>query len=315
MAARNPYETLGVARTASDAEIRRAFRRLAKEFHPDRNPGNTAAETRFKEVNAAYAILGDPDKRARFDRGEIDANGNERMAHGFGGFGGQGFGHGFGQGFGQGFGSQGGARGFAGSGVDEILASIFGRGGRSGGFDFSDSFGEGSPPPPDPEAELAVDFLEAAKGGTVRLQVAGGRTLDVRIPPGTGDGQVLRLRGQGGPAGGDLLVRIRVRPHKVFRREDDDILADIPMTLAEAVLGGKVTVPTIDGPVAMTVPAGSSGRVLRLRGKGLSRRDGTRGDQLVTLRVALPDTIDPDLEAFIRRWSAEHPYDPRAGLV
>jgi DnaJ-class molecular chaperone len=293
MAARNPYDVLGVSRSAGEDEIRRAFRKLAKEFHPDRNAGNPTAEARFKEINAAYGIVGDADLRRKFDAGEIDADGNPRAPAGFGGFG---------------QGARGGARGFQGADVEDLLAGIFGgmRGGQRGfgGFSGFGGFGGAQPQPQGPteiEADLEVEFVDAVRGGSQRMRTPDGRTIDLKIPPGTGDGRTLRIRGR--DDGADLIVRLRVRPHPAFRRDGDDVLLDLPVTLTEAVEGAKVTVPTVDGSVAMTVPRGaSSGRMLRLRGKGVPRADGTRGDQLVTLRVVLPETPDPDLEAFVAGW-------------
>jgi DnaJ-class molecular chaperone len=287
MAARNPYDVLGVSRSAGEDEIRRAFRKLAKEFHPDRNAGNPTAEARFKEINAAHGIVGDADQRRKFDAGEIDADGNPRAPAGFGGFG---------------QGGRGGARGFQGADVEDLLAGIFG-GMRGGGRGFG-GFGGAQPQPQAPaeiEADLEVEFVEAVRGGSQRMRTPDGRTIDLKIPPGTADGRTLRIRGR--DDGADLLVRLKVRPHPTFRREGDDVLLDLPITLTEAVEGAKVTVPTVDGSVTMTVPRGaSSGRMLRLRGKGVPRADGTRGDQLVTLRVVLPETPDPDLEAFVAGW-------------
>lgn len=287
MAARNPYDVLGVSRSAGEDEIRRAFRKLAKEFHPDRNAGNPTAEAQFKEINAAHGIVGDADQRRKFDAGEIDADGNPRAPAGFGGFG---------------QGGRGGARGFQGADVEDLLAGIFG-GMRGGGRGFG-GFGGAQPQPQAPaeiEADLEVEFVEAVRGGSQRMRTPDGRTIDLKIPPGTADGRTLRIRGR--DDGADLLVRLKVRPHPTFRREGDEVLLDLPVTLTEAVEGAKVTVPTVDGSVTMTVPRGaSSGRMLRLRGKGVPRADGTRGDQLVTLRVVLPETPDPDLEAFVAGW-------------
>ncbi len=289
MPARNPYDVLGVGRSAGDDEIRRAFRTLAKQWHPDRNAGNPAAETRFKEINAAYGIVGDADRRRKFDAGEIDADGNPRAPAGFGGFG---------------QGGRAGARGFQGADVEDLLAGIFG-GVRGGARGFAGFSGFGGPQaqqaPTEIEADLDVDFVDAVRGGSQRMRTPDGRTIDLKIPPGTADGRTLRIRGR--EDGADLLVRLKVRPHPAFRREGDDLLLDLSVTLTEAVEGAKVTVPTVDGSVAMSLPRGaSSGRMLRLRGKGVPRADGTRGDQLVTLRIVLPETPDPDLEAFVAGW-------------
>ncbi len=289
MPARNPYDVLGVGRSAGDDEIRRAFRTLAKQWHPDRNAGNPAAETRFKEINAAYGIVGDADQRRKFDAGEIDADGNPRAPAGFGGFG---------------QGGRAGARGFQGADVEDLLAGIFG-GVRGGARGFAGFSGFGGPQaqqaPTEIEADLDVDFVDAVRGGSQRMRTPDGRTIDLKIPPGTADGRTLRIRGR--EDGADLLVRLKVRPHPAFRREGDDLLLDLSVTLTEAVEGAKVTVSTVDGSVAMSLPRGaSSGRMLRLRGKGVPRADGTRGDQLVTLRIVLPETPDPDLEAFVAGW-------------
>jgi DnaJ-class molecular chaperone len=293
MAARNPYDVLGVSRSAGEDEIRRAFRKLAKEFHPDRNAGNPTAEGRFKEINAAYGIVGDADQRRKFDADEIDADGNPRAPAGFGGFG---------------QGGRGGARGFQGADVEDRLAGIFG--GMRGGPRGFGGFGGAQPQqqgPTEIEADLEVEFVDAVRGGSQRMRTPDGRTIDLKIPPGTADGRTLRIRGR--DDGADLLVRLKVRPHPAFRREGDDVLLDLPVTLTEAVEGARVTVPTVDGSVTMTVPRGaSSGRVLRLRGKGVPRPDATRGDQLVTLRIVLPPAPDPDLEAFVAGWKGrDHP--------
>ena len=314
---RNPYDVLGVKPDAGEAEIRKAYRKLAKQFHPDLNQGNTAAEARFKEINAAYDLLSDATKRGRFDRGEIDAEGRETFAHAGAGGPGGGFGFGFdpragARGFrSRGFGAQGGRNEFrfdfggnGGEDVSDLFAHMFG-----------DAAGAGAARTRgrDRQQEIAVDFLEAANGGKRRLRLPDGRTLDASIPAGVADGQVLRLKGQGepglagGPAG-DLLLTVRVAPHPRFRRQGDDIHVTVPISLGEAVEGGRVTVPTIGGQVTMAVPAGSnSGRVLRLKGKGIKG-----GDQYVTLQVALPEPPDPELAAFLREWSRRHPYDPRA---
>jgi len=299
------YNVLGLKRGASDDEIRSAYRKLAKELHPDRNPGDKKAEDRFKQVSSAYEILKDKDKRAAYDRGEIDENGRERFHAGFGGggFGDGGFAGA--RGFGDGFG--GGRRGFRYQtrtgpggptdfgGFEDILSSVFG-GGR-GGFGFEGA-GAGS----DTRYEITLDFLDAARGGKQRLTLADGDTIDVAVPPGIEDGQSLRLKGRG-RGGGDALLTIKVRPHPRFRRDGRDIHVDAEVPLAIAITGGKVEVPTIDGEVALTVPEGtSSGRTLRLKNRGIrSGKGDDRGDQYVRVMITLPS--DPSALAALRDWA------------
>ena len=287
---RDPYEVLGCSRRDGDEDIKRAYRKLAKDLHPDRNRGDAAAERRFKEVGAAYAVLGDPERRARFDRGEIDADGSERAPFGFGGRGGGFDPHDIFSDFFSGFGGQ-----------------SRGRRARRGG---------------DTVHRVTVPFRDAVEGGTVRLQLGSGRTVEVRIPAGTQDGMRLRLPGKGdagvsGGPPGDVHVEVLVAAHPHFVRSGDDILLDLPITLAEAVRGGKVTVPTVTGPVAIRVPPmTSSGTRLRLRGKGgPDQQTGRRGDQVVRLMIVLPKHADPELERFVDKWSADA--DPRvdAGMV
>ena len=292
------YSLLGVSRRASQDDIKRRYRKLAKELHPDLNPGDEKIAERFKQVSAAHAILSDPKKRASYDLGEIDDSGQARQRHGHY----QDFGGGAGQG-----------GTFDESTLEGLFAEMFGRG-RRPGFRPAER-GE------DVAYTLKVDFLEAAKGAKKRVGIGDGQTLDIAIPPGIQEGQTLRLRGKGrpgvrgGPAG-DALVEIRIDPHPLFERRDRDIHLDLPISLGEAVLGGKIDVPTIDGPVAMTVPKGSNtGTTLRLKGRGIAGpKGGGRGNQYVRLSVALPPTSDEDLEAFLKRWSADHPYDPRKNL-
>lgn len=298
----DPYEILGVDRTASQEEIRKAYRRLAKELHPDINPGNRAAEERFKQVSGAYDILGDPAKRIRFDRGEIDATGAERPEPQFyREYADAGAAHPYHS-----------TAGFEDFGdVSDLFETFFGgrAGGRRGGTRLKGQ---------DVRYRLALDFLEAVRGARKRVTMPDGRAIDLAVPAGTADGQTLRLKGKGmpgiggGPAG-DALVDIEVRPHAVFSRKGDDILVELPISIDEAVLGGKVAVPTIDGEVTMTLPRGStSGQMLRLRGKGVrNAARGTRGDQLVTLKVAMPEIIDPELARFMKGWREGHAYDPR----
>ena len=301
MAQRNPYEVIGVKPEATEAEIRTAYRKLAKRHHPDLNPGNKEAEARFKEIASAYDLISDKDKRARFDRGEIDASGAERPppSQSWRGFAEDGQG-----------GKYHGAEGINPEDLDELFG-MFGRGRAGGGFRMHG---------PDHHFVLTVDFLDAVNGAKRRLELGPDRTLDVTVPEGVTDGQVLRLKGQGGagtggaPAG-DALIEVRVAPHKLFRREGDDIHLDLPVTLGEAVLGSRISVPTPSGAVTMTVPPESnSGRVLRLRGKGVRRADGSHGDEYVTLKIVLPDGGDQELAAFLRDWAPKHPYDPRRGM-
>ena len=304
---KDPYEVLGVARDASEEDIKRAYRDLAKKLHPDLNPGNAAAEQQFKEASQAYGILGNSEKRQRFDRGEIDASGQETAAA-YGSYR-----HYAESDAGAKYNPYGGSEDFD---VEDILAQMFG--GRAGRQQEYKVHLRGA----DVSYRITVSFLEAALGAKKRVQLAGDRTLDVTIPPGTEDERTLRLKGQGlpghgdGPAG-DAYIQVHVTPHPHFTRQAADIHLSVPITLQEAVLGGSVTVPTIHGPVAMKVPAGAnSGRVLRLKGKGIAERGKTPGDQLVKLTVVLPDNPDPALKDFVESWAKDHAYDPRraAGL-
>jgi DnaJ-class molecular chaperone len=283
----NLYKTLGVTQAASDDEIRKAYRKLAKTCHPDTNPGDKAAEDRFKAISRAYAILGDPAKRKRYDKGQIDAEGNERGPQGFP-FGGPGAGPGGSRGRQYSYRSTGpGGGGFA--GFDDILSDLFGGAARGGGARHG-----GRPRGEDLKFSVTVDFLDAAKGTKRRVGLPDGRHLDVTIPAGVEPGQVLRLKGQG-VGGGDALIEVQVSPHEGFRREGLDIHLDHAIPLALAIAGGKVTVPTIDGNVAVSVPAWtSSGKTLRLKGRGIAQ-GGHRGDQLVRLEIALPPETDPAL--------------------
>jgi DnaJ-class molecular chaperone len=295
----DPYTLLGVPRTASEADIKKAYRKLAKELHPDANKDNPKASERFSEITQAYDILGDADKRARFDRGELDADGNP--ANPFAG-----------AGAGFGAGGFGGAGGFRGGRPDPW-------GQQRGGFGsegdpssiFEELFGGRSRRAPPPKGanvsyRLSVGFADAATLVPQRITLGDGKTIDLKLPKGLETGTQMRLPGRGepGPGGaGDAIVTIEIKPHAFFRREGADVRLDLPVSLAEVVAGAKVKVPTVDGPVMLGIPAGStSGKVLRLKGKGFSRKDGTRGDQLVSLLVDVP-ADDADLKAFVEGWS------------
>jgi DnaJ-class molecular chaperone len=315
------YSTLGVARGAGDDEIKKAYRKLAKELHPDRNKDNPKAAERFKDVSAAYAILSDKDKRAQYDRGEIDESGQQKAPFGFGTGGGAytrsgGPGGGFGGGSGGGF-------EFSGDPSD-LFSELFGRarGGRPGGggfgFDFDDLRSRRpAPKGADVAYRLSVPFEAAAKLEPQRITLRNGKTIDLKLPAGFASGRQVRLAGQGevGPGGaGDALVTLEIAAHRFFVRDGDDVRLDLPVRLGEAVLGAKVKVPTVDGPVMLAIPAGSSsGKVLRLRGKGFTRTDKSRGDQFVTLLVDLPGD-DAELRAFAERWTNDKARNPRAGL-
>lgn len=306
---------LGVSRTASADEIRKAFRKLAKANHPDTNPDNKAAEEKFKRVSAAFDIVGDVEKRKKFDAGEIDADGRETMR----GFSGNPWGQG-GSPFGQGGGFQGGGfrgqQGFENVDLGDILGEMFGRGGPGQGGRGQGGFGGGfQSRGQDVRARLEIDLEEAISGGKKRIAFSDGRTLDVTIPKGAADGQVLRLKGQGAPGrggAGDALIELALKPHPVFRREGEALVMDLPVSVPDAVLGGKVTAPTPDGPVTLSVPKGAnSGQTLRLKGRGLADAQGRRGDLLARLVVTLPEGPDPALEAFAETWRKERPYSPR----
>ena len=288
----DPYTTLGVKKDATQDDIQKAYRRLAKKLHPDLNPGNKIAEDKFMEVSAAYDLLGDPDKRARFDRGEIDASGTERPR----------------QQYYRDFADQDGWSAYTNSsgfsdfgdyaGTEDILSEIFGRQGRAA----RRRRGQ------DVRYHLDLSFLDAVNGGKQSIVLPDGTTLEVNIPPGTRDGQILRLRGKGRPAAGDgqpgdALIEISVQPHPYFTSKGDDIYLDLPISLKEAVLGAKVRVPTPGGAVTVAVPKWSNtGRVLRLKGRGVPRSDRSKGDEYVTLKLMLPQKPDSKLEAFVAGW-------------
>jgi len=298
---RDPYTVLGVGKDASEEEIRKTYRTLAKKYHPDLNPGDKKAEATFKDVQAAYALLSDAEKRARFDRGEIDASGAERPERRFY------------RDFAEG---PGGSKYFRQEGftdaaeLDDILSQLF-AGARPHGAAFR---ARGA----DMSYLLAVDFLEAAQGARKTIAMPDGRTLSVAIPPGSRDRETLRLTGQGMPGyeggePGDAYIEIHIRPHPYFTRKDNDVHMELPVSLSEAVLGGKVTVPTISGKVSMTVPKGANtGTTLRLKGKGIvDRKSGVAGDQYVTLKLVLPPETDEKLAAFVEEWAPAHAYNPR----
>lgn len=302
----DPYSVLGVARNADAAAIKAAYRKLAKELHPDRNKDNPSAAERFKAVSAAYDILGDDSKRGQFDRGEIDGDGNPRAPQ-FGGFGGFG-----------GSGANGGTHFEFRGDPDDLFESLFSRGGGFGTDPFArGGFQQRPRKGADRAYRLAVSFIDAALGRPQRITLASGKTIDLKLKPGVEDGMQMRLAGQGdaGPGGtGDAIVTITVTPHRFFTRDGDDIRLDLPVRLDEAVLGAKVRVPTVDGPVMLSVgPDVTSGKLLRLKGKGWARKDGTRGDQIVRLLIDVP-AGDEKLKEAVRAWARDATHDPRASF-
>lgn len=323
---RDPYETLGVARGAKAAEIKSAFRRLAKKLHPDANKQDPKAAAKFAELNAAYEILGDDKKRKAFDRGEIDAEGKPRF-QGFAGAEGGGFGReGFenftwgSDGFQQARGRRGG-RDFG--GFEDILKDVFGgasatRRARGGGFQFEpDDFGVASRGT-DINASMTLTLPEAVKGAEKRLRLPTGKEVDVKIPAGISEGQQIRLKGQGLPgsdgSAGDVLITVSIAPHPLFKVDGTDLRLDLPLTLYEATLGGKVRVPTLDGAVDLAIPRWTnSARTFRLRGKGVRSKQGA-GDLLVTVRIMLPDQPDAELDELMRKWRDAKPYNPRRDM-
>lgn len=303
---KNPYETLGLPRAASQSAIKKKYRSLAKELHPDRHPGDAEAEQRFKELSGAYALLRDAKQRKRFDSGEIDADGNERMRARFhrehagtpgGGFPGFEFGADGTGGFNFHF--------------EDIISPLF-----RNRHDSRQPPGRGA----DRTARIEVGFVEAASGAKKRVQIDG-KDLDISIPAGIDSGQTFRLKGKGNPASdgsgsGDLLLKVRVVPHPHFTRQGNNIHLDLPVTLREAVAGARVDVPTIHGKVALTIPPSSNtGTVLRLRGKGIVQKNAQEdGSQFVRLLVTLPEDVDSELTEFVERWSGGKGYDPRSKL-
>ncbi len=297
------YKLLGLSRSASTDEIRQAYRKLAKENHPDLHPGDQAAEDKFKLISAAFAILGDPEKKRRYDAGEIDASGQERPRQSY---------------YREYAGGADGARYTTSEGYEDfgdIFGDIFGRGPsrrRTGEFRM---------PGMDYRYHLEIDFLEAVLGAKKRVSLPEGDTLDISVPAGVVEGQVLRLKGKGGPGAGgggpgDALIELSIRKHPIYERDGDNILLDLPVGVDEAVLGARIEVPTIHGKVALSIPQGtSSGQVFRLRKKGIENtRTKAHGDQLIKIKIVMPSAIDPDLEAAMRDWQTRHGYDPRAKL-
>lgn len=306
----DPYKTLGVARDATEADIKKAYRKLAKELHPDRNKDNPKASERFSQVTNAYDLLNDKDKRARFDRGEIDGDGNPAAPFGFGGGGGRAHPGGFR--------SEGYESGPGGPDMSDIFEGLFGGAQRGGGGGFSGGFGRRAQPRGENVAyRLQVPFVEAATLEPQRVTLADGKTLDLKLPAGVKTGTQMKLAGKGeqGPGGaGDAILTIEVQPHKFFTRDGDDVRLELPITLAEAVLGGSIKAPTVDKPVMLTIPKGTtSGKTLRLKGKGFHKKGGTRGDQLVTLMIDIPAS-DAALTAFVENWDGREAGNPRGSM-
>jgi DnaJ-class molecular chaperone len=311
------YQRLGLKRGASEAEIKKAYRSLAKQLHPDRNKDNPKAAERFSQITAAYDLLSDKDKRARYDRGEIDEEGNPKMPFG-GGFGGYSAGPG---------GPQPGA-GFenvnfgGGDSADlsDLFEGLFGgaTGGRSAGGGPFSGFRQRARAPQkgaDIAYRLKISFEDAVALKPQRITLGDGKTIDLKLPAGLEDGTRIRLGGKGeeGPGGrGDAIVTIEIAPHRFYTRDGNNIRLELPVTLKEAVLGAKVRVPTPDGPVMLTIPKGTtSGKVLRLKGRGFAAKDGKRGDQLVSVEIDVP-ADNPELQKFVEDWTA--PGNPRASL-
>jgi DnaJ-class molecular chaperone len=326
------YAILGVSKTASQDDIKKAYRKLAKQYHPDLNPGNASAEQTFKEISQAYDILSDADKRKRYDAGEIDASGQEQAARG-----GAGTKAGAGGGFYRSYSSSARSQKYRHFdfgeefSAEDIFADLFGggfRAGDTGGDKGAGKAGAGRAGPKlrgdDVNYSVPVGFIEAANGARKRVRLASGETVDVNVPQGSEDGDTLRLKGKGKPGfgggeAGDAFIKLNVQPHTYFTRDGKDIYLDLPITLLEAIEGGVVTVPTLRGSVSMRIPPkSSSGKTLRLRGRGVHPRgDDEAGDQYVKLKIVLPEDVDEDLTKCVRKWSEKHPHDPRhkAGMV
>ena len=302
----DPYNVLGVKSTASQEEIQKAFRKQAKVLHPDLNPGDEAAERKFKDISAAYEIIGDKDKRARYDRGEIGPDGGEQQQRQY-------YREYAGAASGNPYNSAGGFSDLGGGEGEDIFSQFFSRRGGAGGRQFRMK-GQ------DAQYSMNVDFLDAINGTQTQIRLPNGPALDIKVPAGTRDGQTLRLKGKGHPGAGggeagDALIEVHVRPHAFFRRDGDDIRLDLPVTLAEAVNGGKVNVPTPKGPVTMSVPPNSSsGKVLRLKGRGAPTRQGGHGDLYVTLAIVLPEEPDEKLRHFVDEWSRDRRQNPRSKM-
>lgn len=295
----DPYQVLGVAQTASASEIKKAYRGLAKKLHPDLNPGDKAAEEKFKQVSLAYGLLGDPEKRKRFDAGEIDATGAEQPERQF-------YRDFASADHGNPYTNESGYADFAG---DDVFAELLRRSRQA----HANRRGE------DLLYSLPIRFVESVTGASQRITLPDGSTLDVTIPPGILDGQTLRLKGKGAPghgsgAPGDALIKIEVLPDPRFRLEGVNVIVELPVSLSEAVLGGEVRAPTPAGDVMLAIPKhSSSGTTLRLKGKGAPRREGGFGDELVRLKIVLPKPPDPELEAFVAGWEKGRAHNPRQG--
>ena len=307
----DPYVTLGVSRGASEKDIKSAYRKLAKELHPDRNTENPTAAERFSEVTGAYDLLSDKDKRARFDRGEIDGDGNPASPFGGGGGGGP-------------FGGAGGQRGFRADGVEgfggrgggdnpdlsDLFEGLFGGRGGMGGGGMGGGGRRAAPKGANVQYRLKVSLTDAATLAPQRITLSDGKTIDLKLPAGVEDGTQMRLGGKGeqGPGGsGDAIVVIETAAHPFFKRDGDNLRLDLPLTLDEAVGGAKVKVPTVEGAVMLTVAPGSgSGKTLRLKGRGMTRKDGSRGDQLVTLQIELPRPDSESAAELTRRLEGWH---------
>ena len=325
---RDPYEILGVSKSANEAEIKSAYRKSAKKLHPDANKTDPKAASRFAELNAAYEIVGDSDKRKAFDRGEIDAEGKPRF-QGFGGGQGGGGAGGFNPGAGGfesfsfgsdgfqrrspggGFGSAGGGAG----GFEDVLRGMFGGGRAQPQFE-QEEFGQSSAQ--NLEAALTISLEDAAKGAKTRVHLPTGKDIEVKIPAGITSGQQIRLKGQGYPGmagrAGDAIITVTIAQHPVFTPDGADLRLDLPITIYEAALGGKVRVPTLGGAVELAIPPGTdSGRTFRLKGKGLKSKNAT-GDLLATARIILPPNPDDEFKALMKKLHDEKPYDPRKDL-